>query len=288
MAFRRIPSAGSDRSPSGGRPGRGEVSPRALEAMAHAVSRSRNGAEPRAESGRRPNADRDERRLRTSVLLTGAAVLVAGVALAAAVASGSGGGADSSTTLPAVHTPTGGTPNATTAPAHPTGSGGAGHTTTTKVPTAGARPVTTTTPPPAHPGGGPAIVSLSPVTGGPGTPLTVTGSGFLSADGTIVAEVDGRAAPTSCADQTTCTVTVPSLPGASGSVPVTVSTAAGTSAPASFTYGGEIGTGSSSTPPTAVVAPGGPSGQNQTTPPGGLPGGADQRGGSRDRPGKFP
>jgi hypothetical protein len=266
VAFRRASSAGSGRSVSGGRPGERDLSPRALEAMAHAVARSRQTPGPPEKHGRRPGTDR-ERRLRVSVVVTGVAVLVAGAALAAADASGSGGDLGSSTTLPPVHTPT--------PPAHPTDSGGAaGHTTTT---TPGARSVTTTSttvPPPRTAGGGLAIASLFPATGGPGTPLTVTGSGFLSADGTIVAEVDGQAAPTS--------VTVPSLPVASGSVPVTVTTAAGTSAPASFSYGGGVGAGTSPTPPAVVATGGGLGSQSQTRP------GPGQRGGSRDRPGKFP
>ena len=286
MAFRRTP--GSGRSLAGGRSTGEDLSPRALEAMAHAAYRSRQSPGLAENGGRRPGTDRRECRLRVSVVVTGSAVLVAGVTLAATDASGSGGGPGSSSTLPPVSAPAGGAPNATTAPAHPTGSGtGAGHTTTTRAPTTNARSVTTTptTVAPA-PGGGPAILSLSPAVGGPGTPLTVTGSGFLSADGTIVAEVDGQAAPTSCADQTTCTVTVPSLPGASGSVPVTVTTAAGTSAPASFSYGGGVGAGTSPTPPAAAAPGGGPGGQNQTPPgPGAAPG---QRGGSRDLPGKFP
>ena len=278
MAFVRTPSAGSGRSLTGGRPAERDLNPRALEAMAHAVARSRQTPGPSENRGRRPDTDRRERRLRVSVVVTAAAVLVAGVALAAADASGSGGDLGSPTTSPPVHAPA--------APAHPTDSGdGAGHTTTTP----GAQSVTTTSttvPPPQTRGVGPAIASLFPATGGPGTPLTVTGSGFLSADGTIVAEVDGQAAPTSCADQTTCTVTVPSLPGASGSVPVTVITAAGTSAPASFSYGGGVGAGTSPTPPAAAAPGGGPGGQNQTPPgPGAAPG---QRGGSRDLPGKFP
>lgn len=255
-------SAGSGRSRAGSRSTGREPTPRALEAMALAASRSRDRAGPptagrRPTRSRRPDGTTRERRLRISVVASGAAVLVAGVALAVAHAAGPNGSVAQA-------------PGTTGPPSQPaSGSGGAAPTSsstttaTTTVPTTHAPPATVTTgvPPATAAGGGaptpppgsdttsttaspapsaagpPAIISLSPAAGGPGTPVTVTGSGFLSADGSIVAHVDGQVAPTSCPDQTTCTVTVPSLPGGTGTVPVTVTTDSGTSAPASFSFG---------------------------------------------------
>lgn len=254
-------SAGSGRSRAGSRSTGREPTPRALEAMALAASRSRDRAGPptagrRPIRSRRPHGATRERRLRISVVASGAAVLVAGVALAVAhaagpnenvahppgttmpssqPASGSGGVAPTSTTTTAttaVATTDAPPATTTTGPPPATAAGGGVPT-----PPAGSDTTSTTASPAPSAGGPPAIISLTPVTGGPGTPVTVTGSGFLSADGSIVAHVDGQVAPTSCPDQTTCTVTVPSLPGGPGTVPVTVTTDAGTSAPASFSYG---------------------------------------------------
>jgi hypothetical protein len=79
-------------------------------------------------------------------------------------------------------------------------------------------------------------VSLNPSTGVAGQEIVVTGANFISADGLIQASIDGQVAPTSCPVQTTCTVTLPTIAGAPSSVPVTITTDAGTSNTLSFTF----------------------------------------------------
>ncbi|MGP0032171.1 MAG: IPT/TIG domain-containing protein [Acidimicrobiales bacterium] len=92
-------------------------------------------------------------------------------------------------------------------------------------------------PPPTAAGGTPVLSSLSPAAGGAGQTVTISGSGFLSANGQIVASFGGQVAPTDCPDQTTCVVSVPDMGGLSSAVPVTVTTDTGTSNTLTFDYG---------------------------------------------------
>jgi hypothetical protein len=241
VAIRRTSSAGSGRSPTKDRPDRRDPDPRALEAMAHAVSRSRGQpvGSPPAGGRRRAHGDQRERPLRIAVVIAGVALLLAGMVLAVSGTSRSNGGMGSTTAVPATHPRmrTRSAPSSATTTTQ-ANQAGAGAEPTQPAPANAVAPGTTptTVPPSSATSGAPAVTSLAPAAGGPGTSVTITGSGFLSADGMIVAEMDGQAAPTSCPDQTTCTVTVPTLPATPGPVPVTVTTSAGTSAPISFSY----------------------------------------------------
>jgi hypothetical protein len=85
----------------------------------------------------------------------------------------------------------------------------------------------------------PVISSLSPASGGAGQVVTITGANFMSADGQIIARFNGQVAPTSCPEQATCTVTVPTLnPAPTGPVTLTVTTGAGASNAEPFSYQG--------------------------------------------------
>ena len=64
----------------------------------------------------------------------------------------------------------------------------------------------------------------------------MSGTDLLSADGEIVAHFGGQAAATSCPSQTMCLVTVPPLSGSPRSVPVSITTDAGTSRTLTFDY----------------------------------------------------
>ncbi|MGH9029280.1 MAG: IPT/TIG domain-containing protein [Acidimicrobiales bacterium] len=110
-------------------------------------------------------------------------------------------------------------------------------------PSASAAPPATAAPraPSATPGGSPVISSVSPSQGAAGQSVTITGANFLSSDGEILVSFDGQPAPTSCPVQTTCTFTVPQLPSSTpptATVPVTVTTASGTSNTEAFAYSG--------------------------------------------------
>jgi hypothetical protein len=84
----------------------------------------------------------------------------------------------------------------------------------------------------------PVLAALDPSTGVAGQTVTISGSNFLSADGTIQASFGGQLAPIDCPNQDTCTVTVPTAPaGPPGQVPVTVTTPTGASNSLTFTYG---------------------------------------------------
>jgi hypothetical protein len=166
--------------------------------------------------------DRQERRLMLSVMITGALVLVAALALAFTL------GVDHSmvTTLPS-RTP----------------AVASGHVTVPRAKSthpARARPKAKQTNPsgpmPTGTGTAPDLLSLSPSGGGSGEQVTVSGAEFMSADGLIVAHVDGEAAATSCPTQTWCQVTVPQLTGSPRAVPVTITTEAGTSGTLTFHY----------------------------------------------------
>lgn len=80
------------------------------------------------------------------------------------------------------------------------------------------------------------IAALTPANGVAGQGIEIAGANFLSSSGQIVATFNGHVVPTSCPAQSTCTVTVPTLPGVN-SAQVVITTSAGPSNPATFTYG---------------------------------------------------
>jgi hypothetical protein len=92
-------------------------------------------------------------------------------------------------------------------------------------------------------GGQPVLTSLDPAAGTPSESIVISGRGFLSPDGQIVARFDGQVVPTRCPVPTSCTVTVPALPAAPPTTAspvtaaVTITTASGTSNALAFTYG---------------------------------------------------
>lgn len=113
---------------------------------------------------------------------------------------------------------------------------------TTATTTAATKSSTTTVPAsaptaPAAAGsvGAPQVASASPVSGAAGQTVTVTGSGFYSANGQVTAYFGGAPAPTSCPSQSSCTVTVPDL-GVAHSTTVTIVTSSGTSNAVGFDY----------------------------------------------------
>ena len=113
-------------------------------------------------------------------------------------------------------------------------------TTTTVVSTASTPPPpATTTPgaagPQAHAAvGPPVLMNLRPSSGMPGQSVEVSGSGFLSPSGRIIATVGGRTASVRCPDQTTCTVRIPLRPRRRSADPVVVITDRGSSNPLAF------------------------------------------------------
>src|SRR5579875_3589777 len=108
---------------------------------------------------------------------------------------------------------------------------------TTASPPTTAHTTSTTTGPSAAPGGGPQLTGLTPGQGAPGSTVVLVGTGLYSSTGTITVTFGGRAAPVRCSSRTRCTATVPQLGVASGqSVPVILSTPAGSSNPLTFTY----------------------------------------------------
>ena len=115
----------------------------------------------------------------------------------------------------------------------PASASGSSTPSSTMPPTSAAPP---TSAPKTAPGGAPQIAALGPPSGAPGQTVVVTGSGFFSSDGEVTAYFNGAPAPTGCATQTSCTVTVPDLGAARSTVTVTLSTAAGTSNAVQFTY----------------------------------------------------
>jgi IPT/TIG domain len=167
--------------------------------------------------------DRRERRLFASVLVTAALVVVAALALAFVL----GAHQNVVTTLHSAGTavPSG----HTTSPTR--GLSGPARARSRAPRSSVSGPGTATT------GTAPLLSSLSPSTGGFGQQVTVSGTDFLSADGEIVAHFGGQSAATSCPSQTLCLVTVvPPLSGSPRSVPVSISTEAGTSATLTFDY----------------------------------------------------
>jgi hypothetical protein len=64
----------------------------------------------------------------------------------------------------------------------------------------------------------------------------VSGTNLFSSDGHVQATVGGEAAGTSCSTQSSCQVTVPALGGSPRTIPLTITTAAGTSNTVAFSY----------------------------------------------------
>ncbi len=91
--------------------------------------------------------------------------------------------------------------------------------------------------PTASAGNSPQLTSLAPPNGSAGQTVVVTGMNLFSPDGRVQAFFSGQEAPTSCTSETSCTVTVPDLPGPQRDVPVTIVTEAGTSNAIFFSYG---------------------------------------------------
>ena len=87
------------------------------------------------------------------------------------------------------------------------------------------------------PGGAPEISSISPSSGSPGQVVVISGTNLISADGQILARFNGQPTQTRCPARTSCTITVPDMAPPASSVPVTVTTAAGTSNALTFSYG---------------------------------------------------
>jgi hypothetical protein len=65
--------------------------------------------------------------------------------------------------------------------------------------------------------------------------VVISGTNLISPDGEILARFGGQPAQTRCPVRTSCTVTVP-VGSPASSVPVTVTTAAGTSNTLAFSY----------------------------------------------------
>ena len=95
---------------------------------------------------------------------------------------------------------------------------------------------TTTTSSPASGAGAAHITAVLPDAAGPGAVVVVHGSGLISANGIVVARVNGRATRTDCPSTSMCQVTIPPLSRQRGRVPITISTSGGTSNSLSFLY----------------------------------------------------
>lgn len=91
---------------------------------------------------------------------------------------------------------------------------------------------------PASPSGGglPEIGSIAPASGPAGQSVVISGTDLFSADGVVQVFFGTQDAPVRCPSQTSCTAVVPELPGPARTLPVTVSTEAGTSNALSFSY----------------------------------------------------
>jgi IPT/TIG domain len=174
---------------------------------------------PVREAGR---ARGSERRLVVTVAIV--ALLVGAAALALGISASRGSGPDG-TGAPVAHAPLTVTTGAATS--------------TTREPTSTTSTTgttTTTAAVPVAPGSPPQIASIDPASGSAGQNIAVTGSGFLSSDGHIVATFNGQVTATSCPSQNACTVTVPApVPGES-SAQVVITTGSGASNPATFSY----------------------------------------------------
>lgn len=82
--------------------------------------------------------------------------------------------------------------------------------------------------------GAPVISALSPASGRGGQKVSISGSDFLSADGTITAYFGTQPAPTACPSATQCSTTAPA--GLSGEVMVRIHTEGGISNAKPFSY----------------------------------------------------
>jgi hypothetical protein len=188
---------------------------------AEAAATSAPAPPPRTRTRTRTRQEQWERRLFSSVLTLAFLVLVAAIALAFTFGTEQSG-LPSATTTASAHA--GQAAGPVPRPAHPPR----------------ARRVTrraaSSASLPELGGTAPVVTSLSPSKGGPGQAVTVSGAHFMSADGQIVADVAGVAAATDCPVQTSCTVVVPTLPGAPRSVRLTISSEAGTSSGVTFAY----------------------------------------------------
>jgi hypothetical protein len=242
----------------------------ALDAMARAALRARDPArdpsEPTIRSPRATNhprradaptehpptrrqADRSSRllphpphtrrtaRLRALTLAALAALLLVLATLVAVWASGVGSRAPERSAV-RVTTPRTGhgratTPSSIPAPVAPQVPVTQGSTTTV---TQGPATTTSSLPPATASGSAPRLSALAPSQGSAGQVLTLSGTNLFSPDGQITVMLGNQVAPTSCSTQSTCSVTVPSIPGGQGSIPVSVTTAAGTSNALTFQY----------------------------------------------------
>jgi len=84
---------------------------------------------------------------------------------------------------------------------------------------------------------GPVLSGLGPSSGSAGQSVTLSGRGFFSSTGQVVAYFGLRPASTVCASQTTCRASVPPRPpGSPLTVAVTVTTEAGRSNGIEFSY----------------------------------------------------
>lgn len=95
----------------------------------------------------------------------------------------------------------------------------------------------TTTSTVAGPGapGAPRLASLSPVSGPPGTRVTLQGTGFMSANGHVLVYFGAVPAPTTCPSVSRCLATAPAA-HAGSAVTVRLHTASGVSNAETFTY----------------------------------------------------
>ena len=241
-----------------------EASARALAAMAEAARRSRH-SEPGGETSRTPVAGRSapppthaaadvpapsppagstpSRRGRwpSRGVLVISAALVAAVVVLVSLSSIRGGGTSTShstsTSLPrnrsaaTARTPATTPPTSSPSTIPPAGSSTTGPVSTT---TSTTTPTTTSVPPS---NGGPELSALDPSSGAPGQIVVITGTNFVSPSGQISVDFGSQVAVIACPEQTSCLVAVPPETGTASSVPVTMTTDAGTSNPLTFTYG---------------------------------------------------
>ncbi|MHB1509223.1 MAG: IPT/TIG domain-containing protein [Acidimicrobiales bacterium] len=108
-------------------------------------------------------------------------------------------------------------------------------TTTTTLPTTTSRPTSSSTVAPAA-ASAPGAVSITPSQGLAGVVVVVRGRNFFSANGLVLARVNGQPTQTRCPTQTSCLVTIPKIPGGPSRVTVTITTESGTSNSVPFKY----------------------------------------------------
>jgi hypothetical protein len=87
---------------------------------------------------------------------------------------------------------------------------------------------------PRHATSGLVLEALSPGVGRAGQQITLSGSGFVGANGYIAATFDGVVVPTRCPTEQTCFATTPA--GGSGEATVRLRTSAGESNPLVFRF----------------------------------------------------